>query len=116
MVRPELKHIESPDLEPPALPEDPYDCEVLFQALVGPAGEDGGEIFVFSVMTPVRLSRIPDPMWGRGRLIVLQFDWSAVVKAVAELLVECAAPTWAASIAQLDRSLMWLPQKESADA
>ena len=116
MIRPELKLIQSPDLEPPALPEDPLDCEVLFQAMVGPAGEDTAEIFVFSVMTPVRLSRIPDPMWGRGRLILLKFDWDSVVKAVAELLVECAAPTWAASIAQLDRSLMWLPQDRDADA
>lgn len=116
MIQPQLRNIVSPNLEPPNLPEDPLDCEVLFQAMVGPADGDGGEIFVFAVVTPVRLARTPEATWGRGRLIVPKFDWELVVLAVAELLVECAADDWSEVVAQLDRSLRWIPSDGDADA
>ena len=116
MIHPELRHIESPQLEPPNLPEDPFDCEVLFRAVVGPKDGEGAETFVFSVITPTRLAQIPDPMWGKGRLIVTRFDWAPVVRAVAELLVECAAPTWNEVVAQLDLSLRWVPDQGETDA
>ena len=116
MVHPQLEHIESPQLEPPNLPEDPLDCEVLFHAIVSPREGEGRETFVFSVITPTRLARIPDPMWGKGRLILTSFDWTLVVRSVAELLVECSAPTWEEVVAQLDRSLRWIPAEGETDA
>lgn len=116
MIHPELRHIESPQLEPPNLPEDPLDCEVLFRAIVGPREGEGAETFVFSVVTPTRLARIPEPMWGKGRLILTSFDWALVVRSVAELLVESSAGTWDEVVAQLDRSLRWIPDEGEGDA
>lgn len=116
MIHPELRHIETPDIEPPALPEDPLDCEVMFQMVVGSREEEGVERFVFAVITPARLARNPEPVWGRGRLILPSFDWGAVVQAVAELLVECTDSSWAEVVSNLDRSLRWVPSDDIPDA
>jgi hypothetical protein len=105
MVSPELRHIVSPDLEPPALPAVPADCAVHFQAVIGPRGGEGAEAFAFIVATPAYLQRMPGPTWGRGHLIVPEFDWTVVVQAIAQLLARCARPTWDEVAAQLDREL-----------
>ena len=108
MIFPELRQIVSPSLEPPALPADPQDCAVEFHALIGPRGAAGGEAFAFSVVTPIHLLRL-GPTWGRGCLVVERFEWEPVVRAIAELLVKCARPTWEEVVADLDRELRWQP-------
>jgi hypothetical protein len=107
MVHPEIRTIHSPDLEPPNLPEDPYDCEVVFQALIGPRGGAGHESFNFTVITPVRLAKKPDGVWGRGMLIMPAFEWAAVAQAVAKLLAHAVRPTWKDVAESLNRELLW---------
>src|ERR1041384_2057180 len=63
MIYPEIRNILSPDLEPPNLPDDPTDCEVAFQVLVGPKDGSEEEVFSFTVVTPVRLAQA---VAGRG--------------------------------------------------
>lgn len=106
MIFPEIKNIFSPDLEPPALPPDPLDCEISFLALIGPAGEEASERFVFVVTTPVRLARTPEAQWGRGKLILPSFDWAAVIQAVAQLLASCAREAWSESMVELNKALV----------
>jgi hypothetical protein len=117
MVYPELRSIHSPTLEPPALPDDPIECEVVFEASIGPKDGEGEELFAFSVVTPAFLARSAAARWGRGSLIVPTFEWGAVVHAVAELLARCARETWGEVAAELDRELVWRTGGDgSADA
>jgi len=105
MIQPELRGITSQDLEPPALPEDPMDCTVQFRVLIGPRGGEEAETFGFTVVTPAHLGRTLGHTWGRGYLIVESFDWSIVVRAVAQLLAQCSAPTWPEVVVELNKEL-----------
>jgi hypothetical protein len=107
MILPEIRHIQSAELEPPNLPADPADCEIGFQALIGPKDGEGQEVFRFTVLTAARISSFAEGQWGRGKLILPAFDWTTVVRAVAKLLAESARPTWGEVVAALDKELVW---------
>src|SRR5712691_3718062 len=106
MIYPEIRRIHSPDLKPPNVPEDPSDCEILIQVLIGPKDGEGEEAFGFTVVTPLHLARGSEPQWGRGRLIVPRFDWPAVAQAIAKLLARCACPTWREVKIELSKELL----------
>lgn len=106
MIQPELRRIDSGDLEPPALPPDPADCAVRFTALIGAKGSAEEDLFVFTVTTPTYLGRTLGHTWGRGYLILDVFDWQIIVRAVAQLLAQCAAPTWREVVSELNRELV----------
>ena len=115
MVNPELRSIHSPDLEPPALPPNPEDCEVGFEAVIGPRGAEGEEAFRFLVVTPASFRRMHGATWGRGRLVVERFDWKIVVAAVAELLFSCSRPTWEESLEELRHELIPLEAEQAPE-
>lgn len=106
MIYPEIRRIHSPDLEPPKLPEDPTDCEVAFQVAVGPKEGEEEAVFAFSVITPIRLAQAVEPLWGRGKLVVLKFDWPVVAQAIAQLFAQCGRPTWPEVTAELNKALL----------
>lgn len=106
MIYPEIRNIVSPDLEPPNLPDDPTDCEVAFQVLVGPKDGSEEELFSFTVVTPVRLAQAVEPSWGRGKLVVLRFDWQTVAQAIAQLFANCGRATWSEVKAALAKELV----------
>lgn len=106
MIIPQLKALTSPDLQEPALPADPTDCEVLVELAVGPV--DGGEeIFSFTVVTPAALARDQLPRWGRGKLIVSRFDWAVVRRASERLLAHAARESWKEVATTLNKELGW---------
>ena len=107
MVYPELRDILSPDLAPPALPEDPLDCAVPFHALIGPRGGEGTEAFAFTAVTPAYLGHSVGPTWGRGYLILQVFSWQTVTHALALLLAHSARPTWEEVAGELNKELRW---------
>jgi hypothetical protein len=107
MICPEIRHIRSPDLEPPNLPANPTDCEIVFHVLIGPMDGDGEEAFSFTVITAARFAAASEARWGRGKLIVAAFEWAVVVQAVAKLLAQCARPTWGEVVAELNKELLW---------
>jgi hypothetical protein len=112
VIFPEIKNIQSSDLEPPTLPEDPFDCEVAFQTIIGSEDPEEQEAFAFSVITPVRLARQPEASWGRGKLIVASVEWAAVVQSVATLLARSARNTWAEVVMELNKELLWIPDHD----
>ncbi|HEY3306418.1 MAG TPA: Imm8 family immunity protein [Candidatus Binatia bacterium] len=106
MIYPEIRRIHSPDLDPPNLPEDPSDCEIHFQVLVGPKDGEGEEAFSFTVVTPLSLARSAESQWGRGKLLVPKFDWPGVAQAIAQLFARCACPTWREVKVELNKELL----------
>jgi hypothetical protein len=107
MVTPELRNLSSPDLERPAVPSDPTDCLVALEASIGPKGARGEELFEFQVVTPRALAKNGLPRWGRGLLIVEQFSWANVERALERLLSHAHRDTWAEVAAVLNHELQW---------
>src|ERR1043166_69748 len=107
MVLPEIRHIQSLELEPPNLPPDPANCEIAFQALIGPKDGEGEEVFRFSIVTGKRITEFAEGQWGRGKLIMPIFEWNMVVHAVAKLLAQRARATWGEVVAELSKELLW---------
>src|SRR5262245_35859258 len=107
MVFPTLKSLTSPDLGHEALPEDPAECEVLVEALIGPCDRPGEENFACSVGPPRLVERRAGPRSGRGLLIVPEFSWTTVRACVDKLLADAARETWQEVAVELNKELHW---------
>src|SRR6266581_2294270 len=91
---PELKSLHSPDLSQDQEPVDPADAAVLFEASIGPKGQEGADIFSFVAITPRALARDQGSRWGRGYLILNHVSWPEVEAAVRNLLSHCSGDNW----------------------
>jgi len=107
MITPELKHLLSPDLAYGSKPPDPGNCCVALQALIGPQGVDSGESFQFLVVTPSFLAAQALPRWGRGMLIVQEFQWAVVDRMLERLLAGASRKSWREVGAALNHQLEW---------
>lgn len=107
MITPELKDLFCPGLEKPALPPDPEDCVISLQAAIGAKGEDGDDLFFFTVATPKGLLREELPRWGRGLLVVESFSWAAIERALERLLSHARRESWSEVAAALNQELNW---------
>ena len=107
MIVPTVKGLSSPNLARPAIPPDPEDCAVLCEAEIGEKDGRGADLFHFTVATPRFLLREGGVTWGRGYLIVDQFSWSAVDRALEKLCLHAWRPTWPESAAALAKELHW---------
>src|SRR2546428_9842143 len=88
---PELRSLHSPDLPQEQERVDPADAAVLFEASVGPKGQEGAEVFSFVAITPRALARDQGTRWGRGYLILNHVSWAGVEAAVRTLLSHCVS-------------------------
>ena len=107
MVIPELRSIHSPDLSEDAIPEDPRNCQILIQGLIGPKGELGEESFDFVVVTPTALTQLVGHRWGHGLLLVESFDWGLIRTAVDKILRHCEGETWEEVANKIGRYFSW---------
>ena len=102
---PELKSLHSPDLPQKQEPVDPADAAVLFEAGIGPKGQERREGFSFVAITPRALARDQGSRWGRGYLILNHVSWANVEAAVRKLLAECPGDSWATVAERLNREM-----------
>ena len=79
----------------------------MLQASIGPKGAEGEELFEFQVVTPSFLAKEGLPRWGRGLLIVEQFSWETVDRALERLLARAQRNTWAEVAVVLNHELHW---------
>lgn len=102
----QLKRLHSPDLPEGDIPENPTDCAVLVQAMIGPVDGPGEESFDFLVVTPDALKRLA-PRWGRGLLVLPAFSWDQVRRHVERLVAQCGDDSWANATQRLSRFADW---------
>ena len=105
-MRPSIKSIHSPDLDPGREPDDPDDCHILVEVEIGPEGIDGADVFSFEVITPTRIAG-QGPRWGRGLLILDSVSWHAIETALTKLLKHCSGDDWNEISAELNKELHW---------
>jgi hypothetical protein len=104
---PELKSLHSPDLPQDHEPGAPADAAVLFEASIGPKGQEGADIFSFVAITPRALARDQGARWGRGYLILNHVTWPEVEAAVRKLLSHCSGDNWSQVVETLNREMHW---------
>ena len=103
----ELKSLHSPDLTQDQEPADPAEAAVLFEASIGPKGQEGTEVFSFVAITPRALARDQGTRWGRGYLILNHVSWAGVEAAVRNLIAHCSGDNWAQVAERLNREMHW---------
>lgn len=87
-------------VQPPHVPEDPQDFELLFMALIGDREdetESRGEWFDFVVCTPRRLERNlreKPYVFGRYLLVVEEWDEAGIVQAIRNLCATAPVADW----------------------
>ena len=105
MVFPRLLNLESSVIN--GSPADPTCCLVAVTARIGPSGGEAGDYFHFMVGTPAGLAQENYSGWGKALLVLPEFSWPAVERAVERLLAQCAGPSWEAVAAKLASHLQW---------
>lgn len=89
--------------------EEYDDFSISIEIAVGPDGEKGSENFFFTVISPKRLESIIEINgieFGRGLLIMKEYNYEKVKNRILLLLEKCKRDTWigvATSIAKYAR-------------
>ena len=108
MIVPELKSLISIDLPDGKMPADTEDCAIFCEAEIGIKGEEGAEIFSFTVVTPKFLAHQTGYRWGRGYLLVNFFSWEVVKEALNKLITRCNQESdWPEVAHELNKELIW---------
>ena len=105
MIHPEIKALTSDALNRPALPDDESNVCVSMVASIGPKDGAASELFYFEVVTPEYLANADISRWGRGLLVVPEFDWAQVDRALERLVAQSAQPSWEQVREALSREL-----------
>lgn len=107
MIYPEIKWLDSPDVDEGDFPPDPDCCLVPIQVGIGPKGDEGADIFSFCVVTPQYLLKEGVSRWGKGLLIVGSFTWQEPESRLTKLLLHCSGQTWGEVAKKLNLVLGW---------
>ena len=109
----ELKELSSTEVECPLeqfVPETPDFFEVTITALIGPANEDGAELFRFEVCTPKWLQARCDQgeiVQGRHTLVVGEFNFAKIRTYLIEICKICSGDNWDEVSLKLSRFGYW---------
>jgi len=112
-VKAELRRIHSPDA-PDGLgnwrPRLPRDFALLLEAEIGPKGGDGAEVFSVRVVGTDWFGARPPGRgfrWGRGILVLDEWDLDAAEQAIRDLCDRFEGDTWAEVAARLAGFMDW---------
>lgn len=110
-MRAELKAMVIREVTPPLehfRPEHAGDFGLSLRLDVGPEGEHSSDAFDLFVCTPDHLRREQrEAIWGRGLLIVQDFDLPAIRAVIERYLGTCHAADWPEIAAQVSRIAIW---------
>ncbi len=98
-MKAEIKTLHSPDIYDMAtwVPPDPACFDFLLELGIGPAGEEGCEVFCFRVVTPLYLDRMcrgRPAVMGRHYIIVAGFCHEELVEFLRKYVGSLDAPDW----------------------
>ena len=111
-MRAQIKRFHSPDVSDLRAyrPADPQDFAFLLQVMVGPEGAEGEESFDIQVCTPQWLARTHEPtevVFGRHLLIVFQYDFAQIERALVTRVAGLEEAGWAQLAARLSSIGKW---------
>jgi len=94
LIYPELKDIDSTELDYGALPDDVDDCCISMAAHIGTSDTKGADLFYFCAITPSRIDKEFHRKNGKGYLVVDRFSWKKIEKESEEIMAECSTFRW----------------------
>ena len=108
----ELKSIISPGISDfkKYLPNDNKNFSLLLEFVVGEKGKEGGDIFTIEVCTPhwiLENYKLGDLVFGRGKLIVLDYDEKGIFEAIRNYCNLCNGKTWDEIANKISRIGLW---------
>lgn len=113
-MRAELKGLDTADADGGDLrafrPEDRTHFRLDVAASVGPAGEEGAELFQFTVCSPSWLAAAPLPKgfaFQRHTLLLERWDPGLVERAITDLCRRTEGQSWDELAAKLSRFGLW---------
>ncbi|MEG9859066.1 MULTISPECIES: Imm8 family immunity protein [Stenotrophomonas] len=84
------------------------DFSVDVRVNVGVVGIPGDDDFDLNVCTPGWLvENSSSALWGRGMLVVSEFDFSVIESVISSYIDSCEADTWAEIATKLCRVMKW---------
>ncbi|MEP6534040.1 MAG: immunity 8 family protein [Bryobacteraceae bacterium] len=114
MIRAKIKTVEITevlDLDPAKFnPDDLQDFRCTFGLKIGPANDDGEELFYLSVCSPKWLARACEKdgfVWGRHHLVVPEYNLSAIMEIITKLVEVCSGGSWQEVTAKLGGVAAW---------
>jgi hypothetical protein len=107
-----LKRLHSPDIYnlEDFQPDAQDDFCFLLQAMIGPAGEEGEESFDIEVCTPKWIEkrhRVDEVVVGLHYLIVREYNYQRIVKAIEKFLQGCSGKDWSDVSNKVSRLGLW---------
>ncbi len=105
-----IGRVSSPDVQVHSWEPDSHaDVYVYLEIEIGVDGGKGFEIFGLMVATPEALRRhAKGPVMSeRAMLVVSDFSWREVLKAVAGIVERCTCDDWNESVLKLQRYFRW---------
>ena len=89
-------------------PPDADDVDYRLCLHIGPAGQSGEELFYVNVLSDAAARRIPAARLARRKhIIVSDYSWSGVMRAVNEALREAEGADWSEVAQKLARRFDW---------
>lgn len=104
MVKLKAKYLHSPDLL------DLQNFGILVEAAIGPAGEEGEEVFSFLVCTPQWVAdklKTNGYEWGRHYLFVSTYNYAIILQAIEQICGTIEASDWEKAATILGRYGQW---------
>ncbi|HDS1091113.1 TPA: Imm8 family immunity protein [Stenotrophomonas maltophilia] len=87
---------------------DGGDFSIDVRVNVGMVDVSGGDDFDLNICTAGWLSRnSPSALWGRGILVVREFEFSEIESVISSYVDSCEAENWAGIVAKLSRVMRW---------
>ena len=111
-MRAKIRHIFSPDIEnlETWYPEDPDRFGFLLELIIGPADEEGEELFTFEVCTPQWLRErreTESAVFGHHRILVFDYDYRRIRQMVEGLVERTRGESWTEVATKLNRYATW---------
>jgi hypothetical protein len=112
-VRAELRTLDSADAPEGLAAWEPADLEdfaVYVAAVIGPAGESGGELFYFTVCSPRWLDKNAPPKgfaFMHGHVLLPRWDAAIVERAITDLCRHTEGEDWSQVAEKLSRYADW---------
>ncbi|HBQ20134.1 MAG: Imm8 family immunity protein [Sandaracinaceae bacterium] len=112
MIKNRIRSMSSPDVEIGVWePESDADVCFLLQIEIGPAGEEGADVFDCMVATPEGLRKLERPgqpvIATRALLVFSSFSWTELFRVLDRLIASCEGHSWVETCDRLQRYFRW---------
>lgn len=99
-------------------PESPDSVKFLLELEIGEAGDESKDLFQVVVATPegLRAGAGDGVIADRATIVVSEYSWIQVQRAVEQIVERCEAPTWEEAVLRLQRFFRWEYEDYVADA